>query len=292
MKLEKWLAEGEARLRTGPHPDRARRDAELLLLHVLRIERAALLVRWKEVLDEAESAQFLELIARRQAGEPIQYILGETEFYGLPIHVTPDVLIPRPETEHLVEKVIELAANFVSPRIVDVGTGSGSIAISLASHLPNARLTATDLSAPALDLAQRNAQRNRVANRIRFLRGNLLAPVADELFDLIVSNPPYVPTLDRDSLAVEVRDHEPSLALFAGPDGLEVYRALIPQAFAALIPGGYVALEIGHGQAELVRARLAAAGFIAIEFIPDLQGIPRVAVARRASAPKVRATRP
>ena len=282
MTLEAWLAKAEAHLRGGPHPDRARRDAETLLLHVIRSERAALLVHWKEVLDEAEAARYIELIDRRRAGEPIQYILGETEFYGLPFHVTRDVLIPRPETEHLVEEVIELAAQLSAPRIVDVGTGSGCIAVALAARLPHALLTATDLAAPALAIARQNAERNGVAGRIRFLRGNLLAPVAGEEFEIVVSNPPYVPTADRASLAVEVRDYEPPLALFAGPGGHDAYRALIPQAFAALVPGGYLALEIGHGQSEPVRALLDSAGFTEIEITPDLQGIPRVYVCRRA----------
>ena len=282
MTLEAWLAKAEAHLRGGPHPDRARRDAETLLLHVIRSERAALLVHWKEVLDEAEAARYIELTDRRRAGEPIQYILGETEFYGLPFHVTRDVLIPRPETEHLVEEVIELAAQLPAPRIVDVGTGSGCIAVALAARLPHALLTATDLAAPALAIARRNAERNALDGRIRFLRGNLLAPVADEQFEIVVSNPPYVPTADRASLAVQVRDYEPPLALFAGADGLDAYRALIPEAFAALVPGGFLALEIGHGQAEPVGALLDSAGFTEIEFTPDLQGIPRVAVCRRA----------
>lgn len=281
MTLEEWLAEGETQLRAGPHAERARRDAETLLMHATRSERAALLARWKEVLDEADAAPYVKLIERRRAGEPIQYILGETEFYGLPFHVTRDVLIPRPETEHLVEKVSELAAHFPAPRVVDVGTGSGCIAVALAAKLPHALLAATDLAAPTLALARRNAERNLVTERIRFLKGNLLAPVAGELFEFVVSNPPYVPIADRDSLAVEVRDYEPPLALFAGGDGLDVYRALIPQAFGALVSGGWVALEIGYGQSEPIRELLVAAGFIAIEFTPDLQGIPRVAAARR-----------
>ena len=281
MTLEAWLAKAEARLRAGPHPDRARRDAETLLLHVIRSERAALIVRWKEVLDEAESARYLELIGRRQAGEPIQYILGETEFYGLPFHVSRDVLIPRPETEHLVEKVIEIAEQLHAPRIVDVGAGSGCIAVALAAKVPHALITATDLAPPTLAIARQNAERNAVAGRIRFLKGNRLAPVAGEQFEIVVSNPPYVPTADRASLAAEVRDHEPPLALFAGAGGLDVYRALIPEAFAALVPGGYLALEIGYGQSEPVGALLSAAGFAEIELTPDLQGIPRVVIARR-----------
>ena len=191
------------------------------------------------------------------------------------------MLIPRPETEHLVEKVIELARGFERPRIVDVGTGSGAIAVALAYNLPDARITATEISAAALEVARANAARNGVAERVRFFEGDLLAPVAGELFDLVVSNPPYVPEGDRDALSVEVRDYEPAQALFAGADGLAIYRRLIPAAFAALVRGGSVALEIGYGQQGAVDALLADAGFTEIEFTKDLQGIPRVAVARR-----------
>jgi release factor glutamine methyltransferase len=290
MTLHVWLQKGEAQLKMGPHPERARRDAEMLLLFVIRRERAALLARWKEKLDEDEKAHYIELLGRRLAGEPIQYILGETEFYGLPFRVTPDVLIPRPETEHLVDKAIELAAGFAWPRIVDVGTGSGAIAIALADALPNAAITATDLSAPALAIARENAARNNVEGRVRFFRGNLLEPIAFvdailpesiESFDLVLSNPPYVPRGDRDSLAVEVREFEPALALFSGDDGLEVYRRLIPVGYSVLAPQGYIALEIGYGQAEAIRALLDASGFRHIEFTPDLQGIPRVACGQR-----------
>ena len=218
---------------------------------------------------------------RRRAGEPIQYITGETEFYGLPFRVTHDVLIPRPETEHLVEKVFELAARFSKARIVDVGCGSGAIAIALAHHLPHATITAIDLSAPALAVARENAELNGVASRIRFLEGDLLAPVRDEVFDIVVSNPPYVPIADRASLAVEVRDYEPVLALFTEGDGLSVYRRLIPDAFDVLVPGGHIALEIGFGQSTAVSELLSGAGFGEVDFISDLQGIPRVASARR-----------
>jgi release factor glutamine methyltransferase len=266
-------------LRDAPHPNRARTDAELLLLYVLEKNKAWLIAHGDELLSSDLSSSYFELLERRRRGEPIQYITGETEFYGLPFHVTPDVLIPRPETEHLVEKVLGLAANFSTPRIVDVGTGSGAIAVALAHHLPQAAITAIDLSASALAIARANAKRNGVA--IRFLEGNLLAPVADEQFEIVVSNPPYVPAADSDTLAVEVRDYEPALALFAGDDGLEVYRRLIPSAFAAVVPGGFIALEIGFGQSPAVSALLARSGFQQIEFIPDLQSIPRVACARR-----------
>jgi release factor glutamine methyltransferase len=278
MTLQEWVGKGEAQLRQGPHPERARRDAENLLLHIIRRNRAALLARWNEVLDAEEASLYVEFIARRLAGEPIQYIFGETEFYGLPFQVSRDVLIPRPETEHLVEHVLELAGRFTQPRIADVGAGSGAIAVTLAAKLPDAHLTAIDLSAPALAIAEENAKRNGVA--IRFLRGDLLSPVARERFEIVVSNPPYVPRADLATLSVEVRDYEPALALFAGDDGLEVYRRLIPAAFEVLAPGGFLALEIGYGQSPAIAALLSDAGFAQIEFFPDLQGILRVASAR------------
>jgi release factor glutamine methyltransferase len=281
MKLEEWFRKGEAHLRAGPHPERARQDAEALLLHVVRCERAALLVRWNEVLVAEEAAGYLALVERRLAGEPIQYITGETEFYGLPFHVTRDVLIPRPETEHLVEKALEVAVRFQAPRIVDVGAGSGAIAVTLACKLPQAAVTAIDLSSPALAIARQNAERNGVSGRIRFLRGDLLAPVPEEQFEIVVSNPPYVPAGDRASLAVEVREYEPALALFAGGDGLDVYRRLIPAAFAALAPGGFLAIEIGYGQSPAIGKLMMDSGFEHTEFVPDLQNIPRVACARR-----------
>ena len=281
MKLEEWLREGEAQLRAGPHPERARRDAEALLLYLMRCERAALLVRWKEVLNAEEAASYVALVERRMAGEPIQYIIGETEFYGLPFHVTREVLIPRPETEDLVEKVLELADHFQAPRIVDVGAGSGAIAVTLACKLLQAAVTAIDLSPPALTLARKNAERNGVSGRIRFLHGDLLAPTKEEQFEIVVSNPPYVPAGDRASLAVEVREFEPALALFAGQDGLDVFRRLIPAAFAALTSGGFIALEIGFGQEQAIARLLMDSGFKGIEFVPDLQKIPRVACARR-----------
>jgi release factor glutamine methyltransferase len=287
MTLQEALRRGETILRAGPHPDRARRDAELLLRHVAQRDRAALLARWTEKLDARAAEKYAALIDRRAAGEPIQYILGETEFYGLPLRVTPDVLIPRPETEHLVEMTLALAKHFERPHIVDIGTGSGAIAIALAHELPSAAVTAIDLSGTALTIAQENAIRNHVHSRIRFLRGDLLSPLAETAhtplpIDIVVSNPPYIAGSERATLAVEVRDHEPALALFAGDDGLDVYRRLIPAAFAALVPRGWVVLEIGFGQEPAIRALLLACGFTNIHFTPDLQGIARVASARRA----------
>jgi release factor glutamine methyltransferase len=280
VTLQNWVQNGESRLRAGPHPERARRDAETLLLHLIQRDRTFMIANPLANLSAEGAVRYYALVERRLAGEPIQYITGETEFYGLPFRVNRNVLIPRPETEHLVEKVLALAADFKKPRIVDVGTGSGAIAVALAHKLPGSRISAIDISAPALAIARGNAERNGVADRIRFLRGNLLEPVAGEQFEIVVSNPPYVAESDRASLAVEVRDYEPELALYAG-DGLGFFRRLIPDARAALVSGGFLALEIGYGQDSAVAGLLAESGFEQIDFAADLQGIPRVATASR-----------
>jgi release factor glutamine methyltransferase len=264
----------------------AARDAALLLRHALGISHAAQLAEPERALTPAQQATFDALVQRRLANEPIQYITGEQEFYGLALRVTPAVLIPRPETEQLVEAVInemkqaELDSK-QSLRILDVGTGSVAIAIALAHHLPHARFTAVDLSATALEVAASNAARHALASRIRFVASDLLdALPPDELpLDVIVSNPPYVPTADRASLHPQVRNHEPAAALFAGPDGLDIVRRLIPQARAALRPNGLLALEIGHGQRKAVAALLT--DWNGLRFLDDLQQIPRIALARR-----------
>jgi len=281
MTLRDCLAFGAAKLGKGPHPEKARLDAETLLLHHVGRNRAWLIAHLDDNFAGCRATGYAALLDRRAAGEPIQYILGECEFYGMPFRVTPDVLIPRPETELLVERVLALAHVFEMPRILDIGTGSGAISVALAHHLRNAEICAIDLSEAALTVARSNAEHLGFARQIRFLEGDLLAPVGGEVFDLVVSNPPYVPARDHDSLAVEVRDHEPALALFAGDDGLEVYRRLIPTAPAALVQGGYIALEIGHGQSEVVRGLLLSTGFEHIESTLDLQGIPRVVTAQQ-----------
>ena len=280
------LAEAERSLVEGPHPERARRDAETLLLYAISSDMPDANLAWliaheNETIPAYANTYFRAALVRRRAGEPIQYITGEAEFYGLNFKVNREVLIPRPETEQLVEKVIELARGLKQPRIADVGTGSGAIAVALASRLPGARIHAIDKSAAALKVARANATRNGVAERARFHQGDLLAPVAREQFDFIVSNPPYVADGYRDSLSVEVRDYEPAQALFAGSDGLAIYRRLIPAAFDTLFHDRYLALEIGFGQDAAVRDLLAGAGFTGIEFTKDLRGIPRVATARR-----------
>jgi release factor glutamine methyltransferase len=257
----------------------SRADATLLLRHVLQIPRAELFAYRDRHLTQPQLQIFQELIDQRAKGRPIQYITGEQEFFGLPFRVTPDVLIPRPETEHLVEAAITRLQNFTAPRIVDVGTGSGCIAIALAHSLPHAEIVALDISQPALAVAQINAKENGVAERIRFAESDLLTAVASERFDAVISNPPYVALSERASLAREVRDFEPAGALFAGPTGLEIYPRLIAQAGAVVKPGGWLLMEIGHGQRDAIAHLLH--GWDAVEFIPDLQSIPRVAVARK-----------
>jgi release factor glutamine methyltransferase len=262
----------------------ASRDALVLLLHATGLTRAAYHANPDRFLTPEQSSTYDALIARRLAHEPIQYITGEQEFYSLPFRVTPAVLIPRPETEHIVETVLaELRPRDQSGdslRIVDVGTGSGAIAVALAVHLPRAQITALDISPAALEVAAANAERNGVAGRIRFLQSDLLSGVSGEpAFDVVVSNPPYVPNSDRSTLHPQVRDHEPSGALFAGPDGLDIYHRLIPQARAALAPNGLLALEIGFGQRNAIAALLA--DWSELRFVEDLQHTPRVALARK-----------
>jgi release factor glutamine methyltransferase len=280
--LRELTREAESALLAGPHPERARLDAETLLLHVLRQERAWLMAHGDEETSDAAVTEFAGLVALRAAGEPIQYILGSTEFFGLPFSVGPGVLIPRPETEHLIEEVIRLAGQFDEDRvsIADVGTGSGIIAVALAHALPKARIAAVDLSPQALLVARENADRNRVAGRIEFFEGDLLAPLAGRSFSIIASNPPYVPTSDLASLAVEVREHEPYTALFAGADGLDVYQRLVPEASEYLLPGGWLVMEIGYGQRDAIETMLRSHGYGEVHFVVDYQGIPRVAVGR------------
>ncbi len=268
------LREGAARLGSLPT---ARRDAELLLMRLLGVERAWMMAHPDAELTAEQVERFEARIARRARHEPVQYILGEQEFYGLAMKVTPAVLIPRPETEHLVEAVIAKVGRDAAARICDVGTGSGAIAVALAHELPRAQVTAVDVSRAALDVAAENAQRHDVAERVRLVESDLLSAVRGERFDVMVSNPPYV--AEGEVLEAQVREYEPHGALFAGPTGLEVYRRLIPEAWEVLVPAGWLVMEMGHGQREALRELLA--GWDAVSFIEDLQGIPRVAIARR-----------
>ena len=258
---------------------RSRADATLLLRHVLDIPPAEIYAYRERQLSLLELRTFQSLIDERVKGKPIQYITGEQEFFGLPFRVTPDVLIPRPETEHLVEAAIARLQNHSAPRIVDVGTGSGCIAVALAQAMRHSEIVALDISATALAVAEQNARQNGVAERIGFLQSNLLAAVVGEGFDAVVSNPPYVALSERASLATEVREFEPALALFAGPTGLEIYQRLIVEANGLLASGGWLLMEIGHSQRDAVEKLLR--GWEGVEFISDLQDIPRVAVARK-----------
>lgn len=267
------LNSGAAQLSELPNP---RLDAELLLRHILKQDRAWLLTHPEAELTVEQSAAYEAALARRVRHEPIQYILGVQEFYGLDFLVRPGVLIPRPETEHLVEAALERLPMQPALNILDVGTGSGILAVTLAKRLPNAQITAVDLSTDALRIACENAARHGVEDRIRFIESDLLAALPGESFDAIVSNPPYIPS--EEVLEAQVRDYEPEQALFAGVDGLDIYRRLIPEAQAALRPGGWLLMEIGHGQRDALTALLQ--GWKDVGFVDDLQGIPRVACAR------------
>ena len=282
--LETALHEGVMLLAPSPT---AQRDAELLLMHTARLTKADLLTHPEGELTERQKEHFQAAIARRVRHEPVQHITGTQEFYGRSFIVNRLVLIPRPETEHLVEAALAIrpAPSRIRPfrirpfRILDIGTGSGILAITLALELPDASITATDVSADALSVAQQNAHALGAADRIRFLVSDLFAALDSQQFDCIVSNPPYVATCE--ALEPQVRDYEPAAALYAGEDGLAVYRRLIPQAFAHLEPGGTLLLEIGHGQSEAIHHLLAQAGFDSIRFIDDLQRIPRVAIGQK-----------
>ncbi len=259
----------------------SRADATLLLRHVLGIPHAEIYAYRERPLTTQQTEAFNALIQQRLHGAPMQYLTGEQEFFGLPFRVTPDVLIPRPETEHLVEAAIAHLQHHPAPRIADVGTGSGIIAVALAHALPRAEIVALDISPAALVVAAQNAHHNGVAERIRFVESDLLTRVAGETFDAIVSNPPYIAESERPTLPVEVRDYEPAQALFAGPTGLEFYQRLIPMAYPQLVSGGWLIMEIGHGQRDAIRALLQDQAWDAIEFIPDLQSIPRVVLTRK-----------
>ncbi len=252
----------------------------MLLRHVLGWDRATLLLRAQAPLSADHLERFLALVEERARRRPLQHLLGKQAFWRHEFRVTPDVLIPRPETELLVEATLGRLRSLERPVLVDVGTGSGCIALSLAAELPDAEIHATDVSAAALSVARDNAVRLGLATRVHFHQGDLLAPVAGLRFDLIASNPPYVAPALAPTLTPEVRDHEPALALFPPADAYAVYRRLIPAAQALLEPGGYLLLEVGQGMADEVARLTRQAGFTLDEILPDLQSIPRAVVAR------------
>lgn len=252
--------------------ENARREAEWLLCEATGLDRVGLYLNFDKPMQEDELATYRSMVARRGKREPLQHILGSQEFDGLEFAVSRAVLIPRHDTETLIE-----AATIHAPlagSILDIGTGSGCIAIALARRLPQAAVTAVDLSTEALSVAIRNAEQNNV--HVEFLQGSFFEPVATHLFDLIVSNPPYITTADLASLQPEVRDFEPCLALDGGADGLDAYRSLTATATKHLNPGGWLLLEVGAGQSDDVTSMLVKAGFDAIVTIPDNAGIQRV----------------
>ncbi|MCL4820482.1 MAG: peptide chain release factor N(5)-glutamine methyltransferase [Vicinamibacteria bacterium] len=274
------LREAAARLRAAG-VRAAEWDAELLLRHVLGWSRADLVARSGEPLPAEAAERFGALVERRAARLPLQHLTGVQAFWRHEFLVTPEVLIPRPETELLVERALDLLPATGSALVVDVGTGSGCLALSIAAERPPARVWGLDLSPAALEVARRNAVRLGLEARVDWRQGDLLVPV-DELhgqIDLIVSNPPYVDPADP--LEPEVRDHEPALALFPPGEPLSVYRRLWPQVAIALRPGGRALVEVGAGQANAVADLAHASGLVGVETWPDLQGIPRVVGAAR-----------
>jgi release factor glutamine methyltransferase len=320
MDLRAALKQGIARLREAQVPSYTL-AAELLLLHVLGRDRTWIYAHPEAPLSERDDEKFAALLARRAAGEPTQHLTGKQEFWGLEFEITPDVLIPRPETEHVVEVALDRLAvreiragrqqTFAGENllIADVGTGSGCIALALAKELRGARVIATDVSGAALAVARRNAERLALADRVRFIEANLLAnldvalageehapsqqpkrlvreshsPDRTELlqFDLIASNPPYIGRCEKETLMREVRDHEPEIALYGGEEGYELYAELIAQAGHALKPGGLLVVELGHSSLPAVRPLLDAPAWTKVAVTNDLAGLPRVIAAER-----------
>lgn len=258
--------------------DSPRLDAELLLADLLDLDRVGLYLQFDRPFNEAELTAYRALVKRRAAREPLAYILGQAEFWSLPFRVTPEVLVPRGDTEVLVEEALERLGE--RGQLLDIGTGSGAIAIAIAHERPQLQVEAIDVSAGALAVATENAELNAVADRVSF-RQEDLGGLSGGPYNMIVSNPPYIPEGDRAGLMPEVRDHEPALALFAGSDGLAAYRQIIDQAPDCLDAGGWLLLEVGIDQSESVVALLSAAGFNDISVRDDYAGIPRVVCGRK-----------
>ena len=282
MTLRDALASAFSRLSAANVPS-PRLNAELLLMFTLQCDRAHLYAHPERTLSADEQSRYDLALSERGRGMPTQYITGHQEFWGMDFIVTPAVLIPRPETEHVIETVLERVRVGRAPspaallRIVDVGTGSGCIALALAKELPYAEIHATDISPAALEIARANAARLQLESRIRFHQTDLLRGL-DPGFDFIVSNPPYVGESEADQVQLEVRRHEPRNAVFAGKTGLEVIKRLIPQARESLKPGGWLVMEISGTIAERVRDLMV--GWNDLQVVKDLQGIPRVISAR------------
>jgi release factor glutamine methyltransferase len=264
---------------TAAHVGSPRMNAEVLLMFILGRERAYLYAHPEQDLRPQDIARYDDALSQRSQGVPAQYITGHQEFWGMDLVVSPAVLIPRRETEHVIETVLPLAKTLPKPRIVDIGTGSGAIVLALAKELLGADLHATELSAPALEIARANAARHQLESRIHFHETDLLTGLDPESFDFVVSNPPYVGESEADQVQLEVRKFEPQSAVFAGPTGLEVIARLVPQAHTVLKPGGWLIVEISGTIVEGVRRLLEPWG--CTQIINDLQGIPRVTAAKK-----------
>ena len=306
MQLKQALTSALGRLEAA-EVGSPRLNAEVLLMFVLGVHRAYLYAYPERELTPEEEARYDEVLAQRSTGMPSQYITGHQEFWGLDFVVSPAVLIPRPETEHLVETVLELARGLPHPKIVDVGTGSGAIALALAHELRSAEMYAVDLSADALEIAEANASRLQLDGRVKFAQCDVLMPIQNQVvipsevnlpkadersrgtpivagfsdFDFVVSNPPYVGFDEADKVQKSVRDFEPKMAVFAGERGLDIIGPLIEQAHRALKPGGWLAMEIGYSMRDAVVNLLDPTLWDEVRVAPDLQGIPRVIAGRK-----------
>jgi len=265
------------------HP---RLNAELLLAHSMGLSKEQLYIRLHDLMEKEKEERWEAFVRRRASGEPLQYILGRQEFWSIDLKVDPRVLIPRPETEHLVEEALAILTKISSqkiPSVLELGTGSGAIAIALTKELPGLYMTATDLSIEALEVARENAKRAGVSHPIGFVRGDLLSPFRQgEVFDLILSNPPYLSEAEIESLSREIREYEPMMALLGGRDGLEFYKRVIPQIPSYLKKGGWLLLEVGHTQARRVFELIEqVSSFGELGTVRDLAGIERVVKAKR-----------
>ena len=278
MNAAEALAEGTARLGAAG-VESPGVDAEWLLAHVLDCPRPELLLQRNVQLTPEQADQWAELLAGRQARIPLQHLLGTANFCGLELAVNEHVLIPRPETELLAEAAWKMAGAMDAPRVVDIGTGSGCLAIAIAANTPKAEVHALDISPEALTLARANAERHKTL--ITFHEGNACESLPGAPWQIIVSNPPYIPSADLAELQPEVRNHDPALALDGGADGLSIYRAIIPHALAALAVDGRLLLEVGDGQAPAVREIIAQHGGCVQEIVSDLNNIERIVIASR-----------
>lgn len=273
------LKTASAQLAEAGIEDAPRQAASLLTLAIKK-DRTFLIAHPEYVLRAEEEARFNDHLKRRAAREPLQYIRGTQEFYGFEFEVAPGVLIPRPETEILVEKAIEILKDHEAPFICEVGVGSGCISISILHLLEQAFGVGVDISEMAIEIAERNAIRNGVMERLTLKRSDIFSAFSGEKFEMIVSNPPYIPAAEFEELQPEVRDHEPAGALTDGGDGLSIIRGIVAGAPSHLLPGGYLLMEIGIGQAEDVSGMFDRAVWDGVDIIRDLQSIPRTVVAQ------------